>query len=167
MYHYLILNQSLFYHNLNPKRLKKPRKAKRTTKISQSSRPIHLVVDETVYKEWEDRMERAVTTASSLVAEQDSGNINRTQFMATLNESFLQETGSGSGPRCQDTILRVQKLKLGKGFSGKVTPLFETMMVQATEDMGEDSAVPTDSHSTPIHTQPSSSKPQNKKSRRK
>ncbi|GJX00208.1 hypothetical protein Tco_0184121 [Tanacetum coccineum] len=55
----------------------------------------------------------------------------------------------------------------GKGFSGKVTPLFETMMVQATEDMGEDSAAPTDSHSTPIHTQPSSSKPQKKKSRRK
>ncbi|GJW47607.1 retrovirus-related pol polyprotein from transposon TNT 1-94 [Tanacetum coccineum] len=55
----------------------------------------------------------------------------------------------------------------GKGFSGKVTPLFETMMVQATEDMGEDSATPIDSHSTPIHTQPSSSKPQKKKSRRK
>ncbi|GJR16241.1 putative ribonuclease H-like domain-containing protein [Tanacetum coccineum] len=34
--------------------------------------------DETVYKEWEDRMERAATTASSLDAEQDSGNINRT-----------------------------------------------------------------------------------------
>ncbi|GKE77573.1 hypothetical protein Tco_1543693, partial [Tanacetum coccineum] len=31
----------------------KPRKAKRTTKISQSSGPIHLVADETVYKEWE------------------------------------------------------------------------------------------------------------------
>ncbi|GJY20113.1 hypothetical protein Tco_0392679 [Tanacetum coccineum] len=57
-------------------------------------------------------MERATTTASSLVAEQGSGNSNRTQSMATLNESFLQETGSGSGPRCQDTILRVQKLKL-------------------------------------------------------
>ncbi|GJT46917.1 hypothetical protein Tco_0955632 [Tanacetum coccineum] len=36
----------------------KPRKAKRTTKISQSSGPIHLVADETVYKEWEDGMER-------------------------------------------------------------------------------------------------------------
>ncbi|GJW07584.1 ribonuclease H-like domain-containing protein [Tanacetum coccineum] len=45
---------------------------------------------ETVYKEWEDRMERAATTASSLEAEQDSGNINRTQSMATLNESFPQ-----------------------------------------------------------------------------
>ncbi|GJT40635.1 putative ribonuclease H-like domain-containing protein [Tanacetum coccineum] len=44
----------------------------------QSSRPIHLVADETIYKEWEDRMERVVTTTSSLEAEQDSGNINRT-----------------------------------------------------------------------------------------
>ncbi|GJZ11238.1 hypothetical protein Tco_0545997 [Tanacetum coccineum] len=65
------------------------KKAKRTTKISQSNGPIHLDADETVYKEWEDRMERAATTASSLEAEQDSGNINMTQSMATLNESFL------------------------------------------------------------------------------
>ncbi|GJT38173.1 hypothetical protein Tco_0938038 [Tanacetum coccineum] len=57
--------------------------------------------------------------------------------------------------------------KLGKDFSGKVTPLFQTMMVQAPEDMGEDLATPIDSHSTPIITQPSSSKPQKKKFRRK
>ncbi|GKA48180.1 hypothetical protein Tco_0741138 [Tanacetum coccineum] len=50
---------------------------------------------------------------------------------------------------------------------GRITPLFQTMMVQAPEDMGEDSAAPTDSHSTPIITQPSSSKPQKKKSRMK
>ncbi|GJU84567.1 hypothetical protein Tco_1292113 [Tanacetum coccineum] len=55
----------------------------------------------------------------------------------------------------------------GKDFSGKATPLFQTMMVQAPKAMGEDSAAPTDSHSTPIITQPSSSKPQKKKSRRK
>ncbi|GKD47677.1 hypothetical protein Tco_1276653 [Tanacetum coccineum] len=82
-----------------PKKTHKPRKAIRTTEISQSSGPINLVADETVYKEWEDRMERAATTASSLDAEQDSGNINRTQSMATLNESFPQGTDSGSGPR--------------------------------------------------------------------
>ncbi|GJU79168.1 putative ribonuclease H-like domain-containing protein [Tanacetum coccineum] len=61
----------------------KPWKAKRTTEISQSSKPIPLVTDETVIKGWEDRMERAATTASSLEAKHDSG----------------------SGPRCQDTIL--------------------------------------------------------------
>ncbi|GJX08133.1 hypothetical protein Tco_0196065 [Tanacetum coccineum] len=65
------------------KKTHKPRKAIRTTEISQSSGPINLVADETVYKEWEDRMERAATTASSLDAEQDSG----------------------SGPRCHVTIL--------------------------------------------------------------
>ncbi|GJR91222.1 hypothetical protein Tco_0215233 [Tanacetum coccineum] len=70
------------------KKTHKPRKAKRTTKISQSSGPIHLVADETVIKEWKDRMEMDATIASSLEAEQDSGNINRTQYMATLNVSF-------------------------------------------------------------------------------
>ncbi|GJU66787.1 hypothetical protein Tco_1253046, partial [Tanacetum coccineum] len=48
------------------------RKAKRTTEISQSSGPIHLDADETVYKEWQDIMERAATTTSSLETEQDS-----------------------------------------------------------------------------------------------
>ncbi|GJU09448.1 hypothetical protein Tco_1131844 [Tanacetum coccineum] len=46
----------------------------------------YMVGDEAVHKELGDRMERAATTASSLEAEQDSGNINRTQSMATLNE---------------------------------------------------------------------------------
>ncbi|GJU78664.1 hypothetical protein Tco_1275734 [Tanacetum coccineum] len=55
----------------------------------------------------------------------------------------------------------------GKGFSGRATPLFQSMIVQASKDMGEDLAAPNDSHSTPIITQPSSSKPQKKKSRRK
>ncbi|GKC19734.1 hypothetical protein Tco_1021884, partial [Tanacetum coccineum] len=54
-----------------------------------------------------------------------------------------------------------------KGFSGRVTPLFPTMMIQASEDMGEDSTAHSDSHSTPIISQPLSSKPQKKKSRRK
>ncbi|GKA97944.1 hypothetical protein Tco_0825838 [Tanacetum coccineum] len=72
---------------------------------SESSGPIPLVANKTVIKEWEDRMERATTTASSLKAAQDSGNINRTQSMETLNESFPQGTGLGSGPRCQDTTL--------------------------------------------------------------
>ncbi|GKE17676.1 hypothetical protein Tco_1425253 [Tanacetum coccineum] len=62
--------------------------------------------DVTVTKEREDKMERPATTISSLEAEQDSGNINRTQSVATLNEPSPQGTSSGSGPRCQDTILR-------------------------------------------------------------
>ncbi|GJY20746.1 hypothetical protein Tco_0393312 [Tanacetum coccineum] len=53
-----------------------------------------------------------------------------------------------------------------KGFSRRVTPLFQTMMVQAHEEMGEGSEIPTDPHHTPI-IQPSTSQPQKKQSRRK
>ncbi|GKE10133.1 hypothetical protein Tco_1413684 [Tanacetum coccineum] len=56
--------------------------------------------------------------------------------------------------------------RIGKGFSKAVTPLFPTMMVQAQEEMGEGSAMPTDPHHTPI-IQPSKSQPQKKQSRRK
>ncbi|GJY95227.1 hypothetical protein Tco_0511588 [Tanacetum coccineum] len=47
---------------------------------------------------------RVATTASSLEAEQDSGNINKTQSKATPNESSSLGTTSGGGPRCQETI---------------------------------------------------------------
>ncbi|GJY59906.1 putative ribonuclease H-like domain-containing protein [Tanacetum coccineum] len=54
---------------------------------------------------YEDRRKGLHYHTSSLEAERKTSNINRTQSMATLNESFPQETDSGSGPRCQDTIL--------------------------------------------------------------
>ncbi|GJU95360.1 hypothetical protein Tco_1320116 [Tanacetum coccineum] len=53
-----------------------------------------------------------------------------------------------------------------KGFSGRVAPLFATMMVQPNQEEGVDSGIPTDSHQTPITTQPSTSRSQ-KQSRRK
>ncbi|GJY16839.1 putative ribonuclease H-like domain-containing protein [Tanacetum coccineum] len=37
----------------------------------------------------------------------------------------------------------------GKGFSGRVTPLFPTMVVQNQQELGEGSAIPTDPHHTP------------------
>ncbi|GKD88086.1 hypothetical protein Tco_1363593 [Tanacetum coccineum] len=61
----------------------------RDTKVPQSGGPPVKVGDEAVHKELGDRMERAATTASSLEAEQESGNINKTQFMVTLNGSSL------------------------------------------------------------------------------
>ncbi|GJT60810.1 hypothetical protein Tco_1004343 [Tanacetum coccineum] len=45
--------------------------------------------------------------------------------------------------------------RVGKGFSGRDTPLFLTMMVQAQQEQGEGSAVPTDPHHTPTIIQPS------------
>ncbi|GJS80974.1 hypothetical protein Tco_0747515 [Tanacetum coccineum] len=66
-----------------------------------------------------------------------------------------------------ETSIRTSEDGKRKIFFGRVTPLFATMMVQANQEEGADSATPTDSHSTPIITQPSSSKPQKKKSSRK
>ncbi|GKA93442.1 hypothetical protein Tco_0815428 [Tanacetum coccineum] len=47
----------------------------RDTKIPQSSGPPIKVGDEVIHKELGDRMKRAATTASSLEAEQDNGNV--------------------------------------------------------------------------------------------
>nr|GEV76852.1 hypothetical protein [Tanacetum cinerariifolium] len=55
----------------------------------------------------------------------------------------------------------------GKDFSGNVTPLFETMMVQPQEDMGEDLEIPTDFYHTPTVNQPSTSSPPQKKQKTK
>ncbi|GJT12012.1 uncharacterized mitochondrial protein-like protein [Tanacetum coccineum] len=62
------------------------------------------VEDEAVHKELGDSLVRATTTASSLEAEQDSGNITKTRSKATPNEAGSQGTTLGGGPRCQETI---------------------------------------------------------------
>ncbi|GJS29093.1 putative ribonuclease H-like domain-containing protein, partial [Tanacetum coccineum] len=48
----------------------------------------------------------------------------------------------------------------GKDFSGRITHLFATMMVQTNQEEGVDSSIPTDSLQIPITTQPSSSRSQ-------
>ncbi|GJS16849.1 hypothetical protein Tco_0411321 [Tanacetum coccineum] len=85
------------------------RKAKRTTKISQSSRLIHLVANETVNKEWEDRMERAVTTASSLEVEQNNGlrrlrKVSSSSRVESSNDASLgaQEDAYKQGRKIKD-----------------------------------------------------------------
>ncbi|GJV45480.1 putative ribonuclease H-like domain-containing protein [Tanacetum coccineum] len=84
-----------------------PRRAKRgqDTKIPQFGSPPKKVGDEAVYTEVDDRVVRTATTASSLEAEQESGNIYKTRFKTTLNEPTPLGNGLGSGPRCQDTTL--------------------------------------------------------------
>ncbi|GJS15366.1 hypothetical protein Tco_0409838 [Tanacetum coccineum] len=62
------------------------------------------VADEAVYKERDDSLERATTTATVLDAEQDRGNISKTQSKATPNELSSIGTSSGGGPRRQDTM---------------------------------------------------------------
>ncbi|GJS44825.1 hypothetical protein Tco_0594946 [Tanacetum coccineum] len=56
------------------------------------------VKDETVYKEWEDIMERVATTASSLKAEQDSGSGPRVSITYSINlVAFLEKPKENVG----------------------------------------------------------------------
>nr|GEY34081.1 putative ribonuclease H-like domain-containing protein [Tanacetum cinerariifolium] len=83
-------------------------------------------------------------------------------YYCQLNVSAAKSkfTIVGDGYCCWEGFANIKKE--GKDFSGKVTPLFQPMMVQAPKDMGEGSEIPTDTHHTPIVTQPSSSLPQKK-----
>ncbi|GJT86320.1 hypothetical protein Tco_1068037 [Tanacetum coccineum] len=57
--------------------------------------------------------------------------------------------------------------RVGKGFSGRETPLSEITVVQDQVKMGEGSAMHTDPHHTPIFIQPSISQPQMKQRSRR
>ncbi|GJT62922.1 hypothetical protein Tco_1006455 [Tanacetum coccineum] len=87
-----------------PQKIQKPRKPRKETQVPQPSDPTESVADEAVHKELDDSLVRAATTTSSLEAEQDSGNINKTQSKATPNESSSLGTTSGGSPRCQETM---------------------------------------------------------------
>ncbi|GJX57566.1 hypothetical protein Tco_0287463 [Tanacetum coccineum] len=72
-------------------------------RIPQSNVP-SSVVDEAIIKEMHDGLERATTTASSLEAEQGSGNIAKTQTKATSSGPSSLRTSSEGGPECHFTI---------------------------------------------------------------
>ncbi|GJU56061.1 putative ribonuclease H-like domain-containing protein [Tanacetum coccineum] len=130
-------------------------------------------VNETVYKEWEDRIERAATTTTSLEAEQDSELelILLEQFWQTASASTLENrdmeiTTTIDGKVKHKRLLLphkrlhiaptlTQKLfsnmkKASKGYTGVDIPLFQTMLVQGQILHGEGSTIPVESHHIPI-----------------
>nr|GEU62589.1 putative ribonuclease H-like domain-containing protein [Tanacetum cinerariifolium] len=71
-----------------PQKKQQSKKLKRKeTQAPQPSDPINNVADEAVHEELGNGLVRATTTASSLEAEHDSGNINKTRSKVTPNES--------------------------------------------------------------------------------
>ncbi|GKG04818.1 hypothetical protein Tco_0315205, partial [Tanacetum coccineum] len=93
--------------SLSHQKTQTPKRAlNQVTELPQTSEPIPNVPDKAVYEEWDDRVERAITTAASLDAEQASGNINRTQSMAIPNVPLPQGIGAG-GPIAQTRSERV------------------------------------------------------------
>ncbi|GJX39770.1 hypothetical protein Tco_0253073 [Tanacetum coccineum] len=128
--------------NVSGKFLMYPRKPKRKdTQVPQPSDPTKSFADEAVHKELGDSLVRAATTASSLEAEQDSGNIDKTQSKATPNESSSQGTNSGGGPR------RAKKLEnKNRARTHKLKRLYKvglTARVESSDDeesLGEDAS---------------------------
>ncbi|GJU56202.1 retrovirus-related pol polyprotein from transposon TNT 1-94 [Tanacetum coccineum] len=75
-----------------------------STIIVQAQQEQENAVDEAVYEEMDDSLERATTIATGLDAEQDRGNISKTQSKAIPNETSSIRTSLGGGPKRQDTI---------------------------------------------------------------
>nr|GEX64106.1 putative reverse transcriptase domain, ribonuclease H-like domain, aspartic peptidase domain protein [Tanacetum cinerariifolium] len=90
--------------------------------------------------------------------------------MSSMGElTFFLGLQTASTPmETHKTLLKDEKGEdVGKGFSGRDTPLFPTMIVQAQEDLGKNIAIPPETHPTPTITQPLTSKPQKKQQPRK
>ncbi|GJQ99225.1 hypothetical protein Tco_0522210 [Tanacetum coccineum] len=113
-----------------PQKKQKPRKSKRKdTEVPQPSGPTHNVVDDAVYEEIDDSLERAATTTTSLDAEQDMGNINKTQSKATLNEpKFLRNSFSG-----EDSLKLMELMELCTNLQNRVIDLEKNKTSQAQE----------------------------------
>ncbi|GJX95316.1 hypothetical protein Tco_0351114 [Tanacetum coccineum] len=94
---------------------------------------------EAIYKELDNSLVRASTTASSLEAEQDSGNINKTRSKATPNESSFLGTTSGGGSRGntlrsgEDSLKLKELIELCTNLQTRVLDLEKTKTTQAEE----------------------------------
>ncbi|GKE09515.1 hypothetical protein Tco_1413066 [Tanacetum coccineum] len=102
---------------------------------------LQLDEDEAIHKELGDSLVRAATTTSSVEAEQENGNINKTRSKATPNESSSQGTNSGGDPR------RVKKLeKKNRSRTHRLKRIYKvglTAKVESSDDeesMGEDAS---------------------------
>ncbi|GKB16815.1 hypothetical protein Tco_0850738 [Tanacetum coccineum] len=119
-----------------PQKKQKPRKPKRKdTQIPQSSGPTKHVADEAVYKELDDSLVRAATTASSLEAEQDSGDtIAQTRFenVSKISNDLLLARGNTlrSG---KDSLKLKELMELCTNLQTRVLDLEKTKITQAEE----------------------------------
>nr|GEU79005.1 hypothetical protein [Tanacetum cinerariifolium] len=140
-----------------PQKTQKSRKPKRKdTQVPQPSGPTKSVADEAVHKDLGNSLVRAATTASSLEAKRDSGNINKTQSKATPNEFSSHGTNSGGGSRVLDlektkTFQRneidslkrmVKKLgKKNKSRTHKLKRLYKICLTARVESFGDEESL--------------------------
>ncbi|GJW74391.1 uncharacterized mitochondrial protein-like protein [Tanacetum coccineum] len=91
--------------------------------------------NEAVHKERGDSLVRAATTASSLEAEQDSGNITKTQSKATPNEVGSQGTTSCGSHSGEDSLKLNELMASCTNLQQRVLDLETTKTTQANEIM--------------------------------
>ncbi|GKD85531.1 hypothetical protein Tco_1356685 [Tanacetum coccineum] len=127
------INLVLTYVKLQCHELRATKPKRKDTQIPQSSGHTDNVTDETVSEEMDDSLERASTTATSLDAEQDRGNINKTQSKATPNEVGSQGTTSGGGPSGEDSLKLNELMELCINLEQRVLDLETTKTTQANE----------------------------------
>nr|GEV65075.1 reverse transcriptase [Tanacetum cinerariifolium] len=117
---------------------------RKNTRAPQPSGSTKHFTDEVVYKELDDRLLRAATTASSLEAEQDSGNIDKTQSKTTPNEDSSLRTTLDGGPRCQkvmrDTIAQTRFENVSKLSNDLVLVRARVDSSKDDQSLGEDAS---------------------------
>ncbi|GJX67094.1 hypothetical protein Tco_0302821, partial [Tanacetum coccineum] len=86
------------------------------------------------------------TMASAIICLATNQKFNFSKF---IFESMIRNLDNLSGK------FLMYPRRVGKDFSGRVTPLFQTMVVQNQSQLGEGSAILTDPHHTPTFIQPS------------
>nr|GEU90656.1 hypothetical protein [Tanacetum cinerariifolium] len=111
-----------------------------------------------------------LTTAADINAVEDENKvvISKVEIMRDLK--FEDEGGVDflSNKVVLEQLPLIGNMKrVGKGFLGRDTPLFPTMLVQAQADMGEGSTMSSAPQHSPTTIQPSTSKPQKKQKPRK
>ncbi|GJR20269.1 hypothetical protein Tco_0968796 [Tanacetum coccineum] len=80
------------------------------TQLPQTSVPIPNVADKAIFKEWDDRVVRATTTAASLDAAHASGNITKTQSNIFLRKLVQVIDLGGNTPGSDEEILEQDDL---------------------------------------------------------
>nr|GEV89472.1 hypothetical protein [Tanacetum cinerariifolium] len=106
---------------------------RKDTQVPQPSDPIENISDEVFHKELGDRLVRAATTASSLEAEQNSGNINKTQSKEIPNESSSLGPNSGGGSCDKDSLKHDELMTLCTTLQNSVLDLEKTTTTQHNE----------------------------------
>ncbi|GJT46389.1 hypothetical protein Tco_0955104 [Tanacetum coccineum] len=110
------------------------RSKRKDNEVPQPSGPTTNVADEAVNEEMDDSLDRAATATTGLEVEQDSGNIDKTQSKATLNESSSSGTSSGNKLRSGEDRLKLEVLMaLCTTLQSLVLALETIKTTQATE----------------------------------